>query len=67
MEDILILKERLKDIINKIINNNDNMINEDDESNECFNIYYFILIGEKIQNFFSNKNKINCFNFYNFN
>ena len=34
------------------------MINEDGESNECFNIYYFILIGEKIQNFFSNKNKI---------
>ncbi len=51
MEDILILKER-KEIINKIINNNDNMINKDGESNECFNIYYFILIGEKIQNFF---------------
>ena len=26
MEDILILKERLKDIINKIINNNDNWL-----------------------------------------
>ena len=61
MEDILILKERLKDIINKIINNNDNMNNEDGESNECFEylLFYFnCSLVEKIQNFFSNKNKI---------
>ena len=61
MEDILILNDRLKDIINKFINNNNNMISEDGESNECFEylLFYFnCSLVEKIQNFFSNKNKI---------
>ena len=61
MEDILILNDRLKDIINKFINNNNNMISEDGENNECFEylLFYFnCSLVEKIQNFFSNKNKI---------
>ena len=62
IEDIFILNERLKDIINKIINNNnENIISEDGESNVCFEylLFYFnCSFVEKIQNFFSNKNKI---------
>ena len=62
IEDIFILNERLKDIINKIINNNnENIISEDGESNVCFEylLFYFnCSLVEKIQNFFSNKNKI---------
>ena len=62
IEDIFILNERLKDIINKIINNNnENIISEDGESNVCFEylLFYFnCYFVEKIQNFFSNKNKI---------
>ena len=61
IEDILLLKERLDDIIHRIINNNENIICESGASNECFEylLFYFnsSLVG-KIHNFFVHKNKI---------